>query len=86
MKVESVDGEAVVRVYNEGKQIEEEHIEKIWNSFYREDKSRTRTPQNHIGLGLYIVRSIMNAFHGKYGVINRDKGVEFWLSIREVEQ
>lgn len=79
--VEQKNAEAVVSVYNEGITINEAHLDKIWNSFYREDKSRTRTSQNNIGLGLYIVRSIMNAHHGKCGVINHENGVEFWLSL-----
>jgi two-component system, OmpR family, sensor histidine kinase VanS len=74
--------EVVLSVFNEGGRISEEHLEKIWNSFYREDKSRTRTEQNNIGLGLYIVRSIMNAHHGKCGVENKNDGVEFWISLR----
>lgn len=85
VNVEPVNGEAVVRIFNEGINIEEAHVEKIWNSFYREDKSRTRTSQNNIGLGLYIVRSIMNAHHGKCGVSNKENGVEFWLSVKEIE-
>ncbi len=74
--------EVVISVYNEGKNIADVNLEKIWNSFFREDQSRTRTAENNIGLGLYIVRSIMNAHHGKYGVYNLEDGVEFWLSIK----
>ena len=84
VKVESIENEMVVSVFNEGITIREDHLEKIWNSFYREDKSRTRTSQNNVGLGLYIVRSIMDAHHGKYGVRNREDGVEFWLSLKEI--
>lgn len=75
-------GEVIVSVFNEGRNIKEEHLDKIWNSFYREDKSRTRTAQNNVGLGLYIVQTIMNAHHGRYGVKNLDNGVEFWLSLK----
>jgi signal transduction histidine kinase len=77
--------EAVISVFNEGDNIDEAQIEKIWNSFYRVDKSRTRTSQNNIGLGLYIVRSVMNAHHGRCGVTNRENGVEFWLSLKVVQ-
>lgn len=83
--VEPVKDEVVISVYNEGSCINEPHMDKLWNSFYREDKSRKRTSQNNIGLGLYIVRSIMNAHHGRYGVLNRENGVVFWLSIKSIE-
>jgi len=82
VKVEQVEDDIILSVYNEGINIDELHMDKIWNSFYREDKSRRRTSQNNIGLGLYIVRSILNAHHGKCGVTNKDKGVEFWLSLK----
>ncbi len=82
MSVQKIGDEVVIAVFNEGGRISEEHLEKIWNSFYREDKSRTRTEQNNIGLGLYIVRSIMNAHHGSCGVENKKDGVEFWISLK----
>ncbi|MDD3174062.1 MAG: HAMP domain-containing sensor histidine kinase [Herbinix sp.] len=84
MKVEQPGDDIVISVFNEGINIEEANLEKIWNSFYREDKSRTRTSQNNVGLGLYIVRTIMNAHQGKYGVINKKDGVEFWLSVKSL--
>ncbi len=82
VKVEPVEEEVVVSVFNEGIIIPEENLDKLWNSFYREDKSRTRTSQNNVGLGLYIVRTIMNAHHGGYGVRNMENGVEFWISLK----
>ncbi|MEE0967543.1 MAG: ATP-binding protein [Bacilli bacterium] len=61
-----------VSVYNEGKTIEEERIESIWYTFVTHDKSGT-------GLGLAICRSILELHDYKYGVINRDNGVEFYF-------
>lgn len=84
IRVGQKDDEAVISVFNEGDHIDEAQLDKIWNSFYRVDKSRTRTSQNNIGLGLYIVRSVMNAHHGKCGVTNRENGVEFWLSLKVI--
>lgn len=84
VKVEPSGEETMVSVYNDGINIEQDHMDKIWNSFYRADKSRTRTSQNNVGLGLYIVQSIMTAHHGHCGAINREHGVEFWLSLKTV--
>lgn len=78
-------GNICLTVFNEGVPIKEEILEKIWDSFYRGNKARTRDSNNHIGLGLYIVRTIINAHHGTYGVINHENGVEFFLSLKEIE-
>jgi Signal transduction histidine kinase len=79
------EDEVVVSVFNEGKNIDESQLDKIWTSFYRTDKSRTRTSENNIGLGLYIVQTIMNTHQGKYGVNNKENGVEFWLSLKVID-
>lgn len=64
-------------VYNEGNQIEPKDIEQIWDSFYKSDESRTRKISTNAGLGLYIVRIIINNHNGTYHVENIKKGVKF---------
>lgn len=64
-------------VFNSGKQIPEEELDKIWTSFYRVDKARTRE-EGGSGLGLSIVRAIQEAHHSAYGVKNVTGGVAFW--------
>lgn len=68
-------------VMNEGKAIADEDMDKIWESFYMTDKSRVRTDENHSGLGLYIVKTIVQAHRGRYGVDNVAGGVRFWFSL-----
>ena len=46
-----------VFVYNSGRQIPDESLDKIWTSFYKIDKARTRD-HGRYGLGLSIVRAI----------------------------
>jgi Signal transduction histidine kinase len=86
VRVYTAEKEVFVSVFNEGITINESQLDKIWSSFYRTDKSRTRTSDNNIGLGLYIVQTIVNAHHGNYGVKNRENGVEFWLSMKPVPE
>ncbi len=74
----------VVTVFNEGNHILPNEMNQIWDRFYRADKARTRDDSKSIGMGLYFVSAIMNGHHGKYGVRNVDKGVEFWLSLEEI--
>ena len=71
-------------VYNSGDQISEDQMGRIWESFYKVDKARTRS-YGGSGLGLSIVATIMKAYGNEYGVINKDSGVEFYfdLNIKE---
>ena len=71
-----------VFVYNTGENIEEKHIDKIWDSFYRADKSLSRS-QGRFGLGLAIVASIQKLHNQKFGVQNAENGVEFFFDIKK---
>ena len=79
---EEVDGKYRVYIFNTGKQIEKKDIENIWTSFYRADKSLSRS-QGRFGLGLAIVASIQKLHGEKYGVENLPDGVRFWFDVRK---
>ena len=74
------DGGAYFAVHNTGDNIPNESIKHIWDSFYKVDKARTRE-YGGSGIGLSIVKAIMEKHMGKYGVNNTADGVEFyaWL-------
>lgn len=69
-----------VSVFNTGNPIPEEAIPHLWDKFYKVDKARTRQ-YGGSGVGLSIVKAIMEAMNQKYGVINYDNGVEFWFEL-----
>ena len=69
-----------VSVFNTGKPIPEKDIGQIWDKFYKVDKARTRE-YGGSGIGLSIVKAIMDSFHQKCGVINHEDGVEFWMEL-----
>ncbi len=69
-----------VCVYNTGEPIPEEDLENIWVKFYKVDKARTRE-YGGSGIGLSIVKAIMENHNQKYGVINHPGGVEFWFEL-----
>jgi signal transduction histidine kinase len=71
-----------VYVFNTGAHIEEKHIDKIWDSFYRADKALSRS-QGRFGLGLAIVASIQKLHNQGFGVQNVADGVEFWFDIKK---
>lgn len=75
-------GEKVrVTVYNTGETIPETDLEHIWEKFYKVDKARTRE-YGGSGVGLSIVKAIMDSFHQQYGVENRPDGVAFWFELQ----
>ncbi|HWI55175.1 MAG TPA: HAMP domain-containing sensor histidine kinase [Desulfobacteria bacterium] len=67
-----------VSVFNFGQPIPEESLNKLWTSFYKVDKARTRA-YGGTGLGLSVVRAIQELHNNAYGVENRDNGVLFWF-------
>ncbi|WP_338535893.1 sensor histidine kinase [Helicovermis profundi] len=82
IEIREVESDNAVRIIvkNFGKNIEENEFDNIWTSFYKVDKSRTRVSSGS-GLGLSIVKSILDNHVAKYGVNNIEKGVEFWLEL-----
>ncbi len=73
-----------VTVFNTGNPIPGSDIENIWQSFYRADKAHSRE-EGKFGLGLSIVASIQELHNQKYGVSNKDGGVEFFFDIKKAE-
>lgn len=71
-----------ITVFNTGKPIPGSDIENIWQSFYRADKAHSRE-EGRFGLGLSIVASIQELHGQKYGVANKDGGVEFFFDIKK---
>ncbi|WP_242833821.1 HAMP domain-containing sensor histidine kinase [Desulfosporosinus sp. OT] len=69
-----------VSVFNTGRAIPDDALDKIWSSFYKIDQARTRG-FGGTGLGLSIVRAIQEAHANEYGVSNVENGVEFWFDI-----
>ena len=69
-----------VKIFNTGENIAEEHINRIWNRFYKVDESRNRT-DGGTGIGLSFVKAIMNNYGNRYGVTNKEDGVEFYFDL-----
>lgn len=69
-----------VSVFNTGNPIPEEDLDKVWIKFYKVDKARTRE-YGGSGIGLSIVKAIMDSLHKECGVQNHENGVEFWFEL-----
>ena len=78
--MERVRDKCRVSVFNTGDQIPVDELDKVWIKFYKVDKARTRE-YGGSGIGLSIVKAIMEAHHEAYGVYNRADGVVFWFEL-----
>ncbi|MDD3251952.1 MAG: HAMP domain-containing sensor histidine kinase [Lachnospiraceae bacterium] len=74
------ENKVTVHIFNTGSPIPEEDLPNLWTKFYKVDKARTRA-YGGSGIGLSIVRAIMDAHHQTCGVCNREDGVEFWFTL-----
>lgn len=71
-----------VDIFNSGECIEEKELNKIWDRFYKSDKSRTNKLST--GLGLPIVRSILSQHNEDIWVKNIEgKGVSFIFTLKK---
>ena len=75
-----MDNKVRIGVFNTGNPIPEESLPHIWEKFYKVDKARTRE-YGGSGVGLSIVKAIMESMNQQYGVKNYTNGVEFWLEL-----
>ena len=73
-------GHVRLSVFNTGKTIPEEDLPNLWNKFYKVDKARTRE-YGGSGIGLSIVKAIMEGMNQQYGVENHEDGVEFFITL-----
>ena len=79
------DGKEIcVEVFNTGTPIPEESIPNLWTKFYKVDKARTRD-YGGSGIGLSIVKAILEMHNKVCGVKNFDDGVEFWFTMDTAE-
>ena len=71
-----------VTVYNTCKNLSEQDMKSIWGRFYKIDASRNRE-NGGTGIGLALVKAVMNNYQNRYGVQNRIDGVEFYFELEK---
>lgn len=77
-----------LEVYNDGETIPEERMDHIWDSFYTSSRKKKPSAQDvgNIGLGLFVVRKIVENHEGSCGVENKECGVTFWMELSEKKE
>ena len=78
--VEDTEQSVKVSVFNTGHPIPETDLDNVWQKFYKVDKARTRE-YGGSGIGLSIVKAVMDSHGGTCGVYNTDEGVCFWFAL-----
>lgn len=80
ISVEAKQDKIRVTIFNTGEKIAEEDLERIWKRFYKVDSSRNRD-DGGTGIGLALVKAIMNNYGNDFGVSNKEDGVEFYFEL-----
>jgi two-component system phosphate regulon sensor histidine kinase PhoR len=81
------DNQIYFSVRDTGPGIDEEHIPRIFERFYRIDRGRSRK-DGGTGLGLAIVKNVVEKYGGKVGVtsfVGKGSDFYFYLPIEDVE-
>lgn len=69
----------ILEVINYGTNIDNADIDKLFEPFYRVDKSRKKSDDHGNGLGLYLVRETLKKHNFEHGISNVINGVKFYI-------
>lgn len=69
-----------IRVFDDGEKLQEKDIQRIFNRFYQSDNS-VNSNKSGAGIGLHIVKSIVELHHGTVEASNVENGVLFTVTI-----
>ena len=72
-------------ITNDGAEIDKADLEKVWDVLYNSDKNNPERDENS-GVGLSVVKSILEAHNAKYGCFSGAKGTNFWFSMDKYEE
>ncbi len=74
------NGKAYVSVENHGETISKEELPLIFERFHKTDRSRSMDREG-VGLGLYIVKTIMDSHNGDVYVTSENNITKFVISL-----
>lgn len=71
-------------LYNTHEHMDDGELKYLFDLFYRSDKSRTAAAKSY-GVGLTIVKTIVEAHNGEVGVYNTKDGIVFWFNLEKFD-
>lgn len=81
IKNEIVDNEVIISIENSNAFIDESEIKNIFEPFYRIEKSRNKATGGS-GLGLFIIKTILDSHNSNYSIKNTKSGVLFTFTLK----
>lgn len=83
--LEKQEQKAVVTVKNHGETIAEEELPRLFERFHKSDRSRSMD-KDGVGLGLYIVRTILDQHREKITVTSKDGVTTFAFTVQLAQE
>ena len=72
-------------ITNDGAGIDKADLEKVWDALYNSGRDKSGQDENS-GVGLSVVKSILDAHNAKCGCFSGLKGTNFWFSMDAYEE
>ena len=83
LRITTKGGKAYIAIGNEGETIPPQQLSHIFDRFHKADSSRS-THKDGVGLGLYIVKTLLNTYKEDITVTSQDGFTEFTFTLSEV--
>ena len=78
-------GNVMFKIKNDGETISKKDQKKIWDLFYKKDKSRTDRMGSN-GVGLAVNKSILELHKAKFGVESGSGETTFWFEMKKAKE
>ena len=82
---EEEKGYRYIRFYNNGEKMDEKVRKGLWDGYYKTNEENTSMLRN-TGLGLTIVKHLVDLHKFEVGCENKEVGVEFWIKMKQKPQ
>ncbi|WXR62648.1 HAMP domain-containing sensor histidine kinase [Peptostreptococcaceae bacterium AGR-M142] len=85
ISIKRIEERCEFEIINSPANITEDDLKKIWQPFYIVEKSRNKA-LGGFGLGLHMVKEILDKHSSSFGMENKDDGVRFYFELPIIEE